>query len=87
MRLLGKSRLNALDDIDRDTHVWISAWIAELSNANWRDEESMLDAFPRAMPSEGVLYSFPVCGKNSLLIKIAVHFNRGTAVIKEVVYK
>lgn len=87
MRLLGKSRLNALDDTDKDTRVWISAWVAELSNANWKDEESMLDAFPRAMRSEGFFYTFPVCGKNSLLIKTAVYFNRSTAVITEVVYK
>ncbi|MCU6376616.1 type II toxin-antitoxin system HigB family toxin [Morganella morganii] len=87
MRLLGKSRLSALDCSDKDIYVWISAWIAELSNANWKDEKSMLDAFPRAMLSEGAFYAFPVCGKDSLLIKIAVYFNRNTAVITEVVYK
>ncbi|HCM62125.1 MAG TPA: hypothetical protein DIT05_06210 [Morganella sp. (in: Bacteria)] len=87
MRLLGKSRLNVLDYTDKDTNVWISAWVAELSNADWKDEESLLGAFPRVMRSDGVFYTFPICGKDSLLIKIAVYFNRSTAVITEVVYK
>lgn len=87
MRLLGKPRLKAIDSTDKDVCVWISAWVTELCNANWRDEESLFYAFPKAVSSDGVLYTFSVCGKDSLLIKIAVHFDRGIAVINEVVYK
>lgn len=46
MRLIGKQRLQVLSGTNPETDVWLSAWVAELTNAYWKDAKGVLDAFP-----------------------------------------
>ncbi|OCH41598.1 type II toxin-antitoxin system HigB family toxin [Aliivibrio fischeri] len=87
MRLIGKERLNVLISVDADIDTWISAWVAELSNANWRSAVELVDAFPRVGFVEGTSYVFPVLGNEEINIKVTFSFNAGIAVIHEVISK
>ncbi|EOA3783345.1 type II toxin-antitoxin system HigB family toxin [Vibrio vulnificus] len=87
MRLIGKERLDAIISVDAEIDTWISAWVAELSNANWRSAVELVDAFPRAGLVEGASYAFPVLGNEEINIKVTFNFNAGIAVIREVISK
>ncbi len=84
MRLIGKERLGVIRSVDVSIDTWISAWIAELSNANWRSEMELIAAFPRAKYIDSNSYAFPVLGNEEINIKVTFCFNGGIAVIREV---
>ncbi|GLR03488.1 hypothetical protein GCM10007906_10750 [Vibrio hyugaensis] len=87
MRLIGLERLGGIISVDSDTNIWVSAWVAEVSNANWRSGIELVDAFPRVKCLDETSYEFPVCGSDNLNIKVTFCFNRGIAVIREVMNK
>lgn len=87
MRLIGKERLGVIRSIDVSIDKWISAWVAELSNANWRSDMELMNAFPRAKCIDGDSYAFPVFGNEEINIKVTFCFNGGIAVIREVISK
>lgn len=87
MRLIGKERLGAIRSVDIAIDTWISAWVAELSNANWRSEVELISAFPRVKHVESTSYMFPVFGNDAINIKVTFCFNGGIAVIREVISK
>ncbi|ENO8975778.1 type II toxin-antitoxin system HigB family toxin [Vibrio parahaemolyticus] len=87
MRLIGKERLGVIRSVDLSIDTWISAWVAELSNANWRSEMELISAFPRAKYIDSQSYIFPVCGNEDMNIKVTFCFNGGIAVIREVITK
>ncbi len=41
MQLLGKKRLSSLLGQDKTVDVWVSAWVAEVSNANWKTPDEL----------------------------------------------
>lgn len=87
MRLIGKERLGVIRSIDMSIDTWISAWVAELSNANWKSDMDLLSAFPRAKYIDDNSYMFPVFGSEDTNIKVTFCFNGGIAVIREVINK
>ncbi|KTH94621.1 hypothetical protein ASV14_19765 [Enterobacter cloacae subsp. cloacae] len=87
MRLIGKQRLHALSGINCETDVWLSAWTAELTNAYWKDVQSVIDAYPRAQKIDHVSCVFFVCGIKTLAIRVTFQFDRSIALINDVVSK
>ncbi|HBY2284667.1 type II toxin-antitoxin system HigB family toxin [Klebsiella pneumoniae] len=87
MRLIGKQRLQVLSGTNPETDVWLSAWVAELTNAYWKDAKGVLDAFPRAQQIDNLCYVFFVRGIKSQGIKVTFQFERSIAVINQVVTK
>jgi mRNA-degrading endonuclease HigB of HigAB toxin-antitoxin module len=87
MRLIGKQRLCSIYGINSEIDVWISAWVAEISNASWCDSEELVEAFPTVRAEDRASYCFPICGDKGTYIKMAVCFHKGIAVISEVIIK
>ncbi|AYP22256.1 type II toxin-antitoxin system HigB family toxin [Pantoea agglomerans] len=86
MRLIGKHRLQTLRGTNPETDVWLSAWVAELTNAYWKDAKGVLDAFPRALQIDNFCYVFFIRGIKSQGIKVTFEFQRSIAVINQVVF-
>lgn len=88
MRLVGKDKLSAIRNVNNDIDIWLSAWVAELSNANWRSEADLINAFPRvSLLSQLNSYAFPIFGNDQISIEVTFCFIGGIAVIREVVDK
>jgi mRNA-degrading endonuclease HigB of HigAB toxin-antitoxin module len=86
MRLIGKHWLQALCGTNPETDIWLSAWVAELTNAYWKDAKGVLDAFPRAEQIDKFCYVFFVRGIKSHGIKVTFEFGRSIAVINQVIF-
>ncbi|MBQ4668734.1 MULTISPECIES: type II toxin-antitoxin system HigB family toxin [Aeromonas] len=83
MQLLGKKHLSSLLGQDKTVDVWVSAWVAEVSNANWKTPDELTSAFPRACSCGDCVYLFPVCESGNGL-KLLFSFDKGIALIQEV---
>jgi len=84
MRLIGKERLSPLRGTDKDVDLWISAWIAELSNAIWKCSDDLIRSFPRAQQCTRVVFIFPI-QESGNSIKLLLSFDKGIALIQEVI--
>ncbi|UZD58835.1 type II toxin-antitoxin system HigB family toxin [Shewanella algae] len=83
MRLLGQIKLKATQECGSDIGLWIAIWIGELSFANWKETNDVLEAYPRVEQKGANVFVFPV-SDSSHRIKILLSFEKGTALIQEV---
>lgn len=80
MRVVGKEKLQPLIRADELARAWLCAWIAELSNANWKQPEDVSRQFPNARQADLGHFVFPIsnCDKE---VCLQVAFQQGIAVI------
>lgn len=80
MRLVGKEKLRALMCADESARAWVCAWVAELSNANWKQPADVSRQFPNASQSDLGHFVFPISNCNKEVC-LQIAFPQGIAVI------
>ncbi|MFB0826183.1 hypothetical protein ACEU07_12920 [Chromobacterium violaceum] len=64
MKLLGRGRLQALQELGSETDTWLTSWTAEVTNANWKVANDVLSQFPSAIQKGRDEFLFPIRGQN-----------------------
>lgn len=80
MRVLGKAKLYPIIHTNDVVSVWVRAWIAELTFANWKQAADVIQQFPNVHMSANGLFNFPV-GNTDQYISVQLAFPQGIAVI------
>lgn len=83
MRLIGKERLQRLRGISDEIDTWTTAWVSELTDANWSSSEDLNRCFPRADIIDENIFIFPI-KESQYNIKMIIKFKYGTALISEI---
>jgi mRNA interferase HigB len=83
MRLVGKEKLQRILRTDDSARTWICAWVAELSNATWKQPLDINRQFPNARQSDSIHFIFPISNCNRE-IYVQIAFPQGIAVITDV---
>lgn len=84
MRLLGQSRLLAINHLGEDIQKWICGWVAEVKHAHWKHSSQILEQFPSSANeiSRGDFEFF--IAEQPISIRLSINFAQSIAVINEV---
>ncbi|WP_083394758.1 type II toxin-antitoxin system HigB family toxin [Marinobacter sp. AC-23] len=80
MRLIGRGKLQCLSRTDESARTWICAWVAELTDANWKRPADVSQQFPNARQSQPGSFIFPISNCNKE-VSLQIAFQQGIAVI------
>lgn len=80
MRLIGRAKLVALGEQDRDTAKWVANWVAELRDAHWKRPADVIAQFPKVRQQKNGTFLFPV-PKCQVGIHVLIAFSLGVALI------
>lgn len=83
MRLIGKKQIQDLICTDSDISSWISAWVAELRSANWKQPADVTEQFPNVHQPSAEYFIFPV-GNSDKRIHLKIAFQQGIAMITDI---
>ncbi|MEW5976035.1 MAG: type II toxin-antitoxin system HigB family toxin [Acidobacteriota bacterium] len=83
MIILGRDKLYQFGQAHADARNWISSWIAEVEDANWRTPQDIKRRYSSAsfLPENRVIIN--VKG-NSYRLEVQVAFKTGTVVVKHI---
>ncbi|HCP54674.1 MAG: hypothetical protein CMK72_18425 [Pseudomonadaceae bacterium] len=80
MRLLGRDQLLPLKGKSEQIDKWISSWVSEIANANWKSPDELIEQYPSVQKLEEGHFSFCVSSSHHFIgLKIA--FAQGIAII------
>lgn len=80
MKLMGRSNLKPMCQIG---NKWITSFVSEVINANWRRIEDVQRAFPRIEHVENSYFKLTILNTNFYLL-IKINFQNQIVLIKEV---
>jgi mRNA interferase HigB len=82
MRLVGRDKLNRLNGRGHEVEKWIRSWVAEVSEAHWRQADDVTHQFPNAHDQGQGSFLFPIADQR-LAIKLQIAFAQGIALISD----
>lgn len=82
MRLIGREKLNRLRGRGTESEKWARAWVAEVTDAHWRQADDVTEQFPNARHQGQGCFVFPI-GHCQLAIQLRVAFAQGIALISD----
>jgi len=82
MRLIGKTKLQQILRTDDSACKWIRAWLAELTNANWKQPTDVSYQFPNVRQSNSGHFIFPISNCNKE-VYLQIEFRQGIAIITD----
>lgn len=80
MRLLGRNHLQKIRGFNTQTDSWLSAWVGEVTAANWKSQPDLIKQFQTVNCLDEGIYLFQVseiCGS----IELQIAFPQGIALI------
>ena len=80
MRLVGKAKIQRLLRSDESARTWLCSWVAELTDANWKQAADVNHQFPNARQSDSGDFVFPIANCNKEVC-LQIAFQQGIAVI------
>ncbi|MCK8688138.1 type II toxin-antitoxin system HigB family toxin [Pseudomonas umsongensis] len=80
MRLLGRDKLLPLKGKSEQIDKWISSWVSEIANANWKSPDELIEQYPNAQKVKEGHFSFCVCSSR-YFIELTIAFAQGIAII------
>lgn len=83
MRLIGRAKLEALAERDREAAKWVANWVTELREANWMRAADVGKRFPKALQQADGTILFPV-PRQGLGIQVLMAFPEKVALITRV---
>lgn len=81
MHLLGKSNLSTLQKQDKVLDKWLSAWISEISHAQWRCSDDVFEQFPKVKGQDNNSFLFFVTEQKKYCIEVQIAFPQGIVLI------
>ena len=79
MKLLGRTLLEPIRNLDADTDRWLRGWTSELMNATWRSPQEVTEQYPTAVEEAGH-FLFRVATLK-MRIRVAFCFPHGIVII------
>lgn len=78
--MIGRAKLAALGEQDREIARWIANWVAELRDAHWKRPADIAGHFPKARLQSDGTFLFPIADRE-FEIHVMIAFPRGIALI------
>jgi mRNA interferase HigB len=82
MRLVGRDKLNRLASRGPEVEKWVRSWVAEVSEAHWRQANDVTHQFPNAHDQGQGSFIFPI-PNHRFAIKLRIAFAQGIALISD----
>ena len=80
MRLVGRNKLEQFKRKHADVRAWISAWVAEVEDAEWRSPQDIKDRYASASVINRTVIIFNVKG-NSYRLEVHVSYEAQVVVV------
>ena len=80
MRLVGRAKLVSLAQRDERTAKWISSWVAEFRDANWKRPTDVTGQFPTVRLGNDGTFLF-IVPRHKVGIHVLITFAQGIALI------
>lgn len=84
MRLIGKPILQRTLALYPAARPWVTSWVAEIADAQWKQPADVRAQFPRVRERPSGAFAFPVADTGSALV-LAIAFPAGVALIETLI--
>lgn len=84
MRLIGRSILQRTLELHPSARPWVTSWVAEVTDAQWKQPADVREQFPRARERPFGAFAFPVADTGKALV-LAIAYPAGVAVIEALI--